>query len=542
MTTKTSTQGKKPSGRKKPRQIWSLVTNHQNMLYMLAAGMVMGPVGFRGKHYCDSLDIWPGWIPLFRNRVEIPGDVFRHAISERKHLLPCIAIFDLSGLSGPVRVLSKDGRMRDVSTLPVRKSRNEMAILVRAPLSPALLSSIRFRSSDDRQAFEDAASNVSNVDLSSCRIEVEESLFSSSTDTGWPPMSKQDQLIEDVADEPPALGQALGGVLAMLYRLANRSDLGLAALRLVVGTEHAGDVDLVREYPILAGLRNWMDGGRTFDESNVQVQLFWNVVQSLIDTQKQERQQAPVDVVLGYLESQLESSGESEFRLRLERLITDMRGFGGLGGGTVTELFEQHKESLSRSLLLFCLREHCTDLLEFTHPSLEDADYLLAGILFGARDGWLQLPRDLRGSDLSAYAIWRMVDAEHRKQSSHSAMDAPPRPKPLRELFPSPDEEWSGTQMEKMALDLAHDYGWTDCIQTRITLTEGDLPKTFERKGLEIVIPTRITTVTEEVDRVRFLHHLGRWPPTVPGIESEVRKKLADIQDAGNRKDGNSTS
>jgi len=44
MTTKIGTQ-KKPRLRRKSANIWHLVTNHQNMLYMLAAGMVMGPAG-----------------------------------------------------------------------------------------------------------------------------------------------------------------------------------------------------------------------------------------------------------------------------------------------------------------------------------------------------------------------------------------------------------------------------------------------------------------------------------------------------------------
>lgn len=540
MTTKIGT-AKKSRSRRKPAHIWHLVTNHQNMLYMLAAGMVMGPAGFRGKHYPDSLSVYPGWIPLFRDKVKIPADVLNHATSERKHLLPCIASFDLSDLSGPVRMLSRDGRMRDVASPAARKRKDDIAILVRAPLPPTLLSSVNFCSSEDRQSFESAANDVSNVDLFPYRVEIAEALFSSDTEVAWPAEQPQDLLLEDGSDIYPAFGQALGGVLAMLYHTANRSDLGLAAFRLVTGAARDKDNGLAQSDPILAELPNWMDGGEISGQADTRAQLFWGVIQSLVVAQTQERPQMPIDVALAHLENQLDLLREMEFRPRLERLITDMRGFLGLGGGTITELLERHKGSLSRPLLLFCLREYCTDLLEFSHPLLSDAEYLLAGILFGVRDSWLQLPRELRDPDMSAYVAFRMADAEHRKQGYHLTMEAPPRPKPLRELFTSPSGEWNSMKND-VAVELASKCNWNDCIQTRITLAEGDLPENFERKGLQVVLPGRVTTVTEEVDEAKFLHRLGQWPPIAPQIESEVRKKLASVQEIEEKANGNGSS
>ncbi len=540
MTTKIGIP-KKPRSRRKTARIWRLVTNHQNMLYMLAAGMVMSPAGFRGKHYSDPLSIYPGWIPLFRDKVKIPADVLNQATSERKHLLPCIASFDLADLSGPVRMLSRDGRMRDVTSPSARKRKDDIAILVRAPLPPTLLLSVNFCSPEDRQAFERAANDVSNVDLSSHQIEIAESLFSTDTEVAWPAKQPQKQLFEDGSDNFPAFGQALGGVLAMLYHAANRCDLGLAAFRLATGVACDKDNDLVKSDPILAELINWMDGGEISGQTDPRARLFWGVIQSLVTAQTHEHLQAAVDVALAYLENQLDLLRETEFQPRLERLIADMRGLLGLGGGTITELLERHKGSLSRPLLLFCLREHCTDLLEFSHPLLNDAEYLLAGILFGVRDNWLQLPKELRDPDMSAYVAYRMADTEHRKQGSNLALDTPPRPKPLRELFTSPSGEWSSTQKD-VALELASRCNWNDCIQTNITLAEGDLPESFERKGLQVVLPARVTTVTEEVDKAKFLHHLGHWPPIVPQIESEVRKKLVSVKEIGEDVNGDGSS
>ena len=366
--------------------------------------------------------------------------------------------------------------------------------------------------------------------MSSQRIEVEESLFSTDTEVSWPAEQPQELLLEDGNDPIPAFGQALGGVLAMLYHTANRGDLGLAAFRLVTGSARDKDIGLIQNDPILAELPHWVDGGEISEQADTRARLFWGVVQSLVIAQMHERSQTPIDVVLTYLENQLDLLQETEFRPRLERLIADMRGFLGLGGGTVTELLERHKGSLSRPLLLFCLREHCTDLLEFSHPLLKDAEYLLAGILFGVRDIWLQLPKELRDPDLSTYVAFRMADAEHRKRAENLAMSAPPRPKPLRELFTSPSAVWSSMKRD-VAVELASECNWNDCFQTHITLAEssvdGGLPESFERKGLRVVLPGRVTTVTEEIDEIQFLHRLGQWPPIAPDIESEVREKLA---------------
>jgi len=540
MTTKTGTP-KNPRSRRKPARIWHLVTNHQNMLYMLAAGMVMGPAGFRGKHYSDPLSVYPGWIPLFRDKVKIPADVLNHATSERKHLLPCIASFDLSDLSGPVRMLSRDGRMRDVASPASRKRKDDIAILVPAPLPPFLLSSVSFRSVEHREAFKSAANDVSNVDLVPYKIEITEELFSSDVEMPWPIEQTQELLIEDSSDIYPALGQALGGVLSMLYYTANRNDLGLATFRLLTGSANDKDNDLVQNDPILAELPNWIGEGTISNQADVRASLYWGVIQSLINAQTRERPQPPVDVALTYLEEQYDLLLEAEFSPRLKRLITDMRGYIGLGSGTITELLERHKGSLSRPLLLFCLREHCTDLLEFSHPLLNDAEYLLAGILFGVRDGWLRLPKELRNSEMSTYVTFRMADIEHRRYGDNLIIKAPANPKTLREVFTLPSGEWNCTTKDA-AIELIRKCDWYDCIQTRITLADAHFPQSFERAGLQLVLPGRIRSVMEEVAETKFLQRLGEWPPIAPQIELEIRKKLIDLQETLDNTNGTDSS
>ena len=79
-----------------------LVTNHLNLMYMLASGLVLPRSGFGEKYYRDTLDDCPGWIPLFTGQ---PGRAaVDHSIAEAGHLRPCLVVVSLRECVGPVMV------------------------------------------------------------------------------------------------------------------------------------------------------------------------------------------------------------------------------------------------------------------------------------------------------------------------------------------------------------------------------------------------------------------------------------------------------
>lgn len=542
----STTVSKKRSTPKKT-QAWYLVTNHLNLLYMLAAGLVMEPSGFRGKYYVDSLSTIPGRIPLFRDR--IPKEALEQATSERKHLRPCVVSLDLSGVSGDVQVLSRKGKIRDTSFPIARSNKEDVGILFRAPLPLTLFSEIYFRSDEDRQAFETAATDVSNVDWKSYRVEVEESLFIDASDDPWPliqtkktngrksgqkePGSQQGDLLETADDSPKVpttttnpthvSEQALGGLFAMLYHSANRSELGLRVFQQATGSMHDRG-GIAASDPILAELPNWLDGSGISEHAGTPARLYWGVIESLAVEQSQNGSSQPVEVVLAYLNNQLASLTEEKSRLRLERLIADMRGCLGLGGGTITEIFDRNKGSLSRPLLLFCLREHCVDLLEFSHDSLEEPEYLLASILFGVRDGWLQLPSLLRDPTLSAYVMYRMAVAAHQRQGDVLSLPEKPIPQPLRAFFASNTDSWSDNQTTA-ALEIARARRWPDCIETIIASVDGSPLDSCKQENGQLIFPGKATSTTK-IKHADFLRNLGNWSPIDTQFESRVRERL----------------
>lgn len=525
------------SKKRSPSQVWYLVTNHLNLLYMMAAGLVMEPSGFRGKHYVDSLGSIPGWIPLFRNA--IPAKALDQAVSERKHLRPCVVSFDLSGVSAHVKVVSREGHIRDANFPNLRLGKEGIGILVRAPLPLILFSHIYFQSDEDQQILETAAKDVSNVDLKSYRLKVEESLFRNNIDVAWPPnfthrkksdsqqkiqLKKEKDSPQDSApqtDHQRVSEQALGGLLGMLYHCANRSALGVKVFQLITMTSQATDTVSIQD-PVLAELPNWLNDGCVSTNSKTPTRLFWECVNAL--AQEENSLAKPVDIVLAYLDAQLAQLTDEKERLRLERLIGDMRSILGLGGGTISDLFERNKGSLSRPLLLFCLREHCKDLLEFSHPLLSDAEYLLAGILFAVRDGWLRLPCEMRNQALSAYVMSYMTDIAHQKQGDGFKGPKMPTPQPLRALFPAGGESWRPFHTNA-AFEIAKVNKWQDCIETIIASPDGsplDAPKQDSGK----FIFSGETVSTKRVKHEVFLKHLGEWPPIDPELESKIRDDL----------------
>jgi hypothetical protein len=315
----------------------------------------------------------------------------------------------------------------------------------------------------------------------------------------------------------------------MLYHVANRGETGVAAFRAACGETIARDADWPGGDPILAELGNWL-AGQISQAANLQARLFWGAVDAIIAARRDGSHLRPLDQTLAFLEKQLGAMEGEDNRRGLEKLLDGMRQATGFFGSTKTDILERHKGPLSRPLLLFCLRESCEELLEFSHPLLNknETEFLLAAILFGARDGWLGMPRALRQpASLSAMIACRMAEIEQRQNPAPLRFPASERPRPLRELF-APDEKggWSRKQQQEAALELARKCKWTEAIQTRISLGKGDYRFVVEVGRLDILLEGDVKAVTTEVVPERFLQRIGASPS---GIEAKIEESVREL-------------
>ena len=530
-----------------------LVTNHLNLMYMLAAGLVMPPVGFGDKYYRDTLGSFPGWIPLFIGRV--PAGAIDSSTRDAGHLRPIVLEIGLSGLSG--RVLALGPELRELR-FPDRLAGNERLLLVPAPLPSSRIEAAVFRSQEDRMACEADAKDFGNVPLGDVRRRVAKTLFTRALDAPWPAAGGPPERVV-----PLEGAMAAGGVMAMLLLCGDRGDLAVRGCRHAFDPEDASAPPVAD--PILSGLRGWIwsagasgmgdgsgdidspdpsavspweyrtaaggteAGGVPPDSSDVrsacQARLFWGAVDSVVAWRRAVgagSSGSAEDALLDYLDT-ASTTLAARLQAGAGRLRDTLASLRGLAGATAGELFERHATPLARAMTLFFLRRDCADLLDFEHDRLHEQDRLAAAVLFGARDGWLGLPLRLRAiPGLSAAVSHRMAQMAQRLAGADLDLgDRPPRVRPLRELF-GDGSSW-GPRESRAALELARANRW-DCVRTRISLSRGDYTLTVEGGAAHIEVPGE-PRIAAQVDPDRFFACLagGRGRPDK---ESKVRGML----------------
>jgi hypothetical protein len=485
--------------RKQPR--WHLVTNQLNLLYMLAAGMVMSPKGFAKKYYVDPLASFPGWVPLFADKV--PRAALDLSASEGAHLVPSIATMELKGMQGPVMAIDAHGAARQLR-FPEELTGTEAVLLVPAPLPLTWIESIAFRSKEQRVGCEADARDFGNVPLMDFKRKTAAKMFSGATDGAWPPAGLE---LSD-RDNPADRASAAGGMMALLLHVSNLGDIGTQASRLGFDPM-VTDPSIVGE-PMIRELGAWMQTGSVSASADVLAKLFWGAVDTVANCRSAIDFPDPIDALLDYLEKAGEGLDE-RLRQSLSRLAGDLRELAGFADSTVTELFQRYPKPFSRVMTLFFLREKSADLIAFRHPLLSEADYVAAAILFAARDGWLGLPLNLRNGDgLHAAVSHRMAALDHRLSGSGLEFgQAPQRPLPLRELLTPGDKGWSAKQRDAAAL-LAREAKGLACVRTRINLGKGDYHMVVDTKGVQILLTGEAPPVETEVDPKVFFERLGR--------------------------------
>ena len=513
-----------PGSGKAPKTAF-LVTNHLNLMYMLAAGLLMPPVGFGDKYYRDPLECFPGWIPLFVGKA--PRDAIESSTREAGHLVPVIVELGISRLSGRVTAIHAEGIGE--RRFPDQMEGTEHVILVPAPLPASWIESIIFPSLEDKRKCEQDAKDFDNIPLEEFTRRANKTLFSKAPNTPWPPSRGPTERAAPL--ERPL---AAGAVMAMLLRFGNLGEEALRACRSAFDpVDDPGRP--ASDHPILAGLGTWIregvahlpsaaesGGDRVALQNASQAKLFWDAVERLIEWREAGRSGSVEHLLLDHL-STASSSLDPRLQAGVGKLRDTLESLTGLADATAGELFERHDTPLAHAMTLFFLRRDCVDLSEYRSERLEEADWLAAAILFGVRDGWLNLPLGLRGPpETSAAVSHRMAHMSHRISGTGLDLgEAPARVRPLREQF-GEGSAWRAGE-RAAALDLARAQKW-DCVHTRINLIPGEYTLTVKSRSTQITVPGE-PRIVPEVDVAHFLQLLS-GSRIDPEIEVKIRNKL----------------
>ena len=498
-----------------PAKSWHMVTNQNNLFYMIAAGMIMSPEGFGKKYYQDNASIFPGYLPVFPNQVPIAA--VEYSVSEKSHLLPCIINLNLSDLSGLVKVITEGGEVRDVN-FPNEVDASCQVMLVPAPLPIRYLGSIVCQSRDDKSRCEKDSADFNNVDLTPYPIKATAGSFKKLKTQVWPPSVEPIQPV-DVSYGMP---MAAGAIMGLLANMREFGDLTVEAGKLAF--DPAMSVPELAPYPAISALGEWLQKGGEVETTDVSQKLFWNIVNSVAASKYSSDRANPIDVAVAYLEAIPSEGFDEKVRSYGLGLAKDLRGILGLADSTISELFDRHPKPVSRAMTLFVLRENIDGLLEFNNPQLTEADYILAAILFAARDGWIGLAKEFRNvPGLNEAVSHRMAGLAHRVRGTNIDLGPPPaRPKSLLELLVPGGAPMSKLQ-KQAALYVARELKW-ECIQTRINLGKGDYKLGVGSSGIQLTldgdIKAVITEVLEDVFEEKLLNTV---------IPDKVELKVRDI-------------
>ena len=261
---------------------------------------------------------------------------------------------------------------------------------------------------------------------------------------------------------------------------------------------------------------------RTGLQNASQAKLFWESVQRLVEWRDAGCAGSAETVLIEHLAS---ATADLDPRLQsgVRKLHDTLVSLTGLGDATASELFERHDTPLAHAMTLFFLRSDCADLLDYESDRLAEPDWLAAAILFGVRDGWMNLPLRLRGGrDLSDAVSHRMARLSHRMAATGLDLgEAPPRVRPLRELF-GDGSAWRAGE-KSAALELARTLKW-DCVHTRINLGPGEYKLTVRGGSTRIELPGE-PRITPDLDLGRFFELLAA-NRLDHRVEAKVREKL----------------
>ncbi len=503
-----------------------LVTNHLNLLYMLAAGMVMPPAGFGGKYYRDTLACCSGWIPLLVGK-RVPADAVKLSTSEAGHLRPVVVEMELTGLAGTVAAFGTEGA-RELR-FPDQLKAGENVLLIPAPLPTSRIRHIAFSSPEDKRAVEREALEFANVPLGNFKRKTMKTLFAKSSDVEWPPGQAPAERAT-----PLRAPLAAGGIMAMLHHFAHQGDLSVAACRGAFDPDE--DLTPPVNESVLGGLRAWMRDGRASSPAATTTEpggsgglrnafreaLLWGAVDRLLDRKDADPAANAEDVLFDYLDAETPKL-DARLQAGAGKLRDTLVSLTGLADATPSELFDRHETPLARAMILLFLRDRCTELLEFRNDRLREPDWLTAAILFGAREGWAGLPLPLRDVPGLADAVsHRMAQMAHRIAGTDIDLGTPPaRARPLRELF-GDGRAW-GAKHNAAAAELARALKW-DCVRTRIRFAQGEYKLTVQGGSVYIDLPGEPGLDTR-VDPERFFRCLAETRVGA-GVEEKVRKTL----------------
>jgi hypothetical protein len=389
---------------------WLMPTNTDNLRMMIAQGLISSPDGFK-KYYSDVLELFIGYVPLFKNRIQ--PDILNNVISETEGLTQCILEFDLSLIEGLGKTI--DGNNLVDITLEDVESDTIDILLILAPIPISCISKVIFKTNADKKAFEEDAGLYSNVPLNELKLhhtKTDQKLFETKAEiTDYPIDKFKSMELEIVKDIDYNKVYAFGGMLANLFYFAKNGIISNDAflscsLEEKVATEH--DFSHITNYFYSS------------EDSENSKSLYNGIADIAV------RHNNFKEGIIEFLESNPKTIN----------IANKLRTFEAISDKPVSEEFSEAQTSLGKVLLMLFHRENTEALMEYNLDIFAEEDYLAFAVMFGIRDKFIKVPKFLRESkDLQNFISTKMAKYAHENLNSQIKFKESRRPLTIMDML-----------------------------------------------------------------------------------------------------------
>jgi hypothetical protein len=475
---------------------WFFPTNTNNMRMIIAQGLLASPDGFK-KYYTDALELLPGWIPIYKNK--IPPDILEKGVSERENLTPCIIEFELNTIKGVVKVI-KDNELVDTEIENI----DEDKIYILAPLPLSCIIKIIFKSNDDKKQFEDDAKNRSNVLFAGLKLQstkVDQKLFNetsaNSKEIGPEFFNETSPILENSKEKFSTNNQMVdyskvysyGGLLLTMFYFAKNGNYSNEIYHFinrlnVLSESKENDIYIIYEYFKSHRKETGLDPK----------ELMYN---GLIDIAIENRDFK--EEIIEFLES---DEWNEKTKQRTLNIANKLKTFETIADKTVSEQFKEAKTLLEKILLMLFLREDSESLIGYNLDVFTEEDYIQFAMMFGIRDQFSKVPKFLREfNGLQNFISYKMAVYAHKQANSNLHFESPQEPLTLMDMLKNNKfKKWFAKQLKI-----------EDCFQTKIIIPKGEYELKVTGSGVEIIFDGIVKTPTSEIIEEKYFEFMSKY-------------------------------
>ncbi len=420
---------------------WLLPSNTINMRMIIAQGLITSPNGFK-KYYTDALELFPGYIPLYKNTV--PHSILEKGISERDSLTPCIMEFDIQKIEGQVKIF-KDDELIDIEIKNLDHENVDM-IFVLAPLPLTCISQILFNSNNDKKQFEADALNRSNVILSGFNLQsrkIDQKLFTQRSLTStlsYEKLPTDHELID--YNKVYAFGGMVAGLFYNAKNGTESNEVFKASCLDDIEFDSCKDCEIILNY--------FYSSLDVNNEDSTEI-IYKNLIDTAIN--RKDFKEAVIEF--------LEQGYSTKFAQKLKDIEAR-------SNKPISEEFKSLTQLYGKSILMLFLREDTESLIDYDLDLFTETDYIIFTMLFGIRDKFIKIPKFIREyAGLQSFISTKMASYSHKMINSQIEFKKPKQPLTMMDM----------QKNDRFKEYLAKEFKIENCFETTISKSDFEMIK-----------------------------------------------------------------